>query len=59
MRNRLAFLWRTITGLFGELSDQNAYQRHLQSQGVQHSPAEWRSFIDERLRAKYARAKCC
>lgn len=42
-----------------ELADENAYQRHLEAHGCKHSPHEWRKFSDERLRAKYARAKCC
>jgi hypothetical protein len=42
-----------------ELSDQNAYQRHLAVHGRAHSGAEWRRFSEERMREKYARAKCC
>jgi hypothetical protein len=42
-----------------ELADENAYQRHLQAHGAVASAEEWRRFSDERLRAKYARAKCC
>jgi hypothetical protein len=45
--------------LLRELADENAYQRHLAARGCEASPAEWRRFTDERLRAKYARAKCC
>jgi hypothetical protein len=51
--------WRLLVGLLRELSDENAYQRHLAAHGCAASPAEWRRFTDERLRAKYARAKCC
>ncbi|MEO8132143.1 MAG: hypothetical protein ABJF23_13275 [Bryobacteraceae bacterium] len=51
--------WALFVGLLRELSDQNAYERHLASHGVTHSGAEWRRFSEERLRAKYARAKCC
>ena len=42
-----------------ELSDENAYRRHLISHGRQHSGEEWRKFSEARLRTKYARAKCC
>jgi hypothetical protein len=42
-----------------ELSDERAYERHLQTEGRVHSAAEWRRFSEERLQAKYARAKCC
>lgn len=56
-------LWRAIrgniVGLLREISDQNAYQRHLTAHGVKHSGAEWRRFSDQRFAAKYQRAKCC
>jgi hypothetical protein len=55
----LRFLGRLAVGLLRELSDQNAYSRHLAIHGRTHSGAEWRRFSEERLRAKYARAKCC
>ena len=48
-----------ILALLRELADENAYQRHLTAHGRAHSPAEWRRFSEERLRAKYQRAKCC
>ena len=50
---------RLFMGLLRELSDENAYQRHLASHGRIHSGEEWRRFSEERLRAKYLRAKCC
>lgn len=50
---------RVVVGLLKELSDEGAYARHLARRRVAHSPAEWRAFCDRRLRAKYARAKCC
>jgi hypothetical protein len=50
---------RTVFGLLRELADENAYARHLQVHGLAHSPAEWRRFADERLRAKFIRPKCC
>lgn len=52
-------LWRIIVGILLELSDQNAYERHLRVHGREHSRDEWRRFSEERLRAKYSRAKCC
>jgi hypothetical protein len=53
-----AFFQGVLT-LLRELADQNAYERHLQAHGCTHSAEEWRRFSDQRLRAKYARAKCC
>jgi len=50
---------RIILELLRELSDESAYRRHLAAHGRSHSAAEWRRFSDERLRAKYLRAKCC
>ena len=52
-------LLRLMRALLRELADENAYQRHLAAHGRPHSAGEWRRFCDERLRAKYARAKCC
>jgi hypothetical protein len=52
-------LFELVMALLHELADENAYQRHLTVHGRTHSGEEWRRFIDERLRAKYARAKCC
>ncbi|MBZ5622380.1 MAG: hypothetical protein LAQ69_27155 [Acidobacteriia bacterium] len=52
-------LGRLILALLRELADENAYRRHLEAHGCVHSGEEWRRFSEERLRAKYARAKCC
>jgi hypothetical protein len=52
-------LWRIVVGLLRELSDEKAYDRHLAAHGRPHSAEEWRRFSEERLRAKYSRAKCC
>jgi hypothetical protein len=52
-------LFRIVMGLLRELADENAYKRHLTMHGRTHSGEEWRRFSEERLRAKYARAKCC
>jgi hypothetical protein len=51
--------WRLLLALLRELADENAYQRHLDAHGLPPSSEEWRRFSEERLRAKYARAKCC
>jgi hypothetical protein len=48
-----------VLALLRELSDENAYSRHLAIHGKPHSGEEWRRFCEERLRARYARAKCC
>ena len=48
-----------VMALLRELADENAYRRHLAARGREPSGEEWRRFADERLRAKYARAKCC
>jgi hypothetical protein len=48
-----------LLALLRELSDESAYQRHLAARGREHSPEEWRKFSDERLRAKFLRARCC
>jgi hypothetical protein len=48
-----------LLALLRELSDEAPYRRHLLAHGLQHSPEEWRRFSEERLRAKYSRAKCC
>lgn len=48
-----------ILALLRELADENAYQRHLAAHNCEPSKQEWRKFSDERLRARYARAKCC
>lgn len=51
--------FRIFLKLLRELADENAYERHLAFHGRTHSAQEWRSFEDERYRAKYQRAKCC
>ena len=51
--------FQTVIGLLRELADESAYQRYLEAHGVAASPEEWRRFSQDRLQAKYARAKCC
>jgi hypothetical protein len=50
---------RLVVGLLRELADESAYDRHLAAHGRAHSREEWRRFSEERLKAKYARTKCC
>ena len=57
--NRLRSFGRFVMALLREIGDENAYHRHLAAHGRPHSGAEWRRFSEERMRAKYARAKCC
>jgi hypothetical protein len=52
-------LWVVVKALVRELSDEAAYERRLRVEGRTHSGEEWRRFLDERLRAKYSRPKCC
>jgi hypothetical protein len=52
-------LGRFILALLRELADESAYQRHLATHGCAHSREEWQRFSEERLRARYTRAKCC
>ena len=50
---------RVLSGILAELSDQNAYRRHLAAHGTSHSPDEWRRFQDEHAAANSRRARCC
>jgi len=52
-------LLQLLIGLLREIGDENAYARHLAAHGLVHSPGEWRRFSEERMAAKYSRAKCC
>lgn len=52
-------IFQLLLGLLREIGDENAYARHLAAHGVIHSGQEWRRFSEERMAAKYARAKCC
>jgi hypothetical protein len=56
---KLAAAGQLVLGLLRELSDENAYARYLAARGEAPSAAAWRAFSDERLCAKYKRAKCC
>lgn len=57
--NRLRQAAALAREILRELSDERAYRRHLEHHGRAASPEEWRRFWDERMRAKYARARCC
>ena len=48
-----------LMGLLRELSDETAYQRHLDRTGSLPSGMEWKRFSDRKHRAKYSQAKCC
>ena len=50
---------RLVLATLREIGDENAYRRHLELHGRRHSGAEWRRFADARMKAKYARSKCC
>jgi hypothetical protein len=56
---RLRRIGGLVLALLRELGDESAYARHLAAHGRAHSGAEWRRFFEERMRVKYARAKCC
>ena len=51
--------FRIVLGILREIGDESAYARHLQQHNAVHSGEEWRRFSEERMRAKYSRAKCC
>lgn len=55
----LRALARILWGILKEISDESAYERHLRAHGRAHSGKEWRRFSEDRLRAKYARPRCC
>jgi hypothetical protein len=48
-----------LSGIIAEISDQNAYRRHLAAHGAVHSPEQWRRFQDEHAAANSRRARCC
>lgn len=50
---------RLILELLRELSDENAYRRHLAAHGRNHSREEWQRFSQERLHWKFVHPKCC
>ena len=59
----MSALWRklvqVVRGILDELSDQNAYRRHLAAHGAVDCPQEWRRFQDEHWAAKARRGRCC
>ncbi len=52
-------VFNALSGIIAEISDQNAYQRHLAAHGAVHSPEQWRRFQDEHAAANSRRARCC
>ncbi len=57
--NALRQLGQTLLAILRELSDENAYRRHLAAHGRPASAEEYRKFQTEHFKAKYQRAKCC
>ena len=57
--NMLRKLIATMANFAKELTDENAYARHLVTSGRKPSREEWRRFSDARLRRKYQSGKCC
>jgi hypothetical protein len=51
--------FRLVAALARELADENGYRRHLAYHSRVHSGAEWRRFIDAKLKSKYQQGKCC
>ena len=51
--------FRFVAALARELADENAYRRHLAHCSRPHSAAEWRRFMDAKLKSKYQQGKCC
>jgi hypothetical protein len=51
--------FRILLGLLREIGDESAYARYLQRNKTEHSGVEWRKFSEQRMQAKYTRAKCC
>ena len=56
---KFRLLARFLLELLRELSDENAYRRHLAAHSLAHSPEEWRRFSEQRLSLKFTRPKCC
>ncbi len=59
MKNALRNLAAIVRGILDELTDQRAYQLHLDAHGVVHSPDEWRRFCDAQWLARSRRGRCC
>lgn len=55
----LRSLWRNVLAIIRELSDENAYVRHLAHHRCTHSAEEYRRFQAEHYGRKYKRARCC
>ncbi len=57
--SRLKRCGALLIALLRELSDEDAYRRHLAAHGREPSRDEWKRFSQERLGAKYACPRCC
>ena len=55
----MKIFFRTVLSILREIADENSYDRYLRARGRAHSASEWRRFLDDRLKRKYAHAKCC
>ena len=52
-------IWLNLRAIVRELSDENAYARHLAHHGRVRSALEYRRFQTEHFSRKYNRARCC
>ncbi len=59
VRASLREVWANLRGILDELSDQNAYRRHLAAHRATDSPEQWRKFQDARLEGKSRQGRCC
>jgi hypothetical protein len=59
MKTFLKAVAQIFSGIVAEISDQNAYRRHLAAHGAVDSPEQWRHFQDEHAAANSRRARCC
>ena len=50
---------RLLLAILREIGDESAYQRSLMRHQIAASGPAWRRFSEDRLKARYARAKCC
>jgi hypothetical protein len=48
-----------LLAILREIGDESAYSRYLELHRLEASGPAWRAFSEHRMRARYARAKCC
>lgn len=51
--------YRAILRILRALADESAYRSYLHHHQLSHSPEQWRRFLDQRLKYKYAHGRCC